>query len=126
MSGVTLGAGNTASKGLLVTSGAVTLDFLLACSGGPSTVTFFLEFSEDNIKWFTEVAEEDGGGGVVLMPKVVRTFADNNGVSIADNPAFAVSCQFTRRAPFVRVQMAVSAGVCVVTSLTAPYGTLAQ
>jgi hypothetical protein len=125
MSGVTLGVGNTASKAIVITSGAVTLDFLLNCSAGPSIVTFFLEFSEDGKTWFAEVADEDSGNGVVLMPKVVRTFADNNGVSIADNAAFAVCCQFTRRAPIVRVQMAASAGTVVVTSLTAPFGSLA-
>lgn len=126
MSAVALGVGNTASKSLMIASDKVTLDFLLNCSAGPSTVTFFLEFSEDNVAWFAEVAEEDAGKGVVSMPKVVRTFADNNSTAIANNTAFAVSCQFTRIAPFVRAQMAASAGTVVVTSLTAPFGTLAS
>jgi len=121
-----LGAGFTASKGLMIAGDTLTLNFLLACSGGPSTVTFFLEFSEDGKTWFAEVAEEDAGKGVVSMPKVVRTLADNNATNIADNAAFAISCQFKRRMLIARVQMAVSAGAAVVTSLTAPYGTIAQ
>lgn len=125
LSGVVLGAGNTASKGLLIDGDKVTLDFLLNCSAGPSTVTFFLEFSEDNVNWFAEVAEEDAGKGVVSMPKVLRTFADNNSTAIANNAAFAVSCQFTRLAPIVRVQIAASAGTVVLTNLTAPFGSLA-
>lgn len=123
MTGVTLGAGYTPSRTLMISGGKVTLDFLLACSGGPSTVTFFLEYSENGVDWFAEVAEEDAGKGVVSMPKVIRTFADNNGTTIANNAAFAVTCQFKRLAQLVRVQMAVSAGACVVTRLTAPFGT---
>jgi hypothetical protein len=126
MTGVVLGAGNTASSALVIVGDTLTLDFDLNCSGGPTTVTFFLEFSEDNATWFAEVAEEDAGKGVVSMPKVVRTFADNNGTAIANNASFRASCQFKRRAPLVRVQMAVTAGACTVSSLTAPYGTPAQ
>lgn len=121
MTGVVLGAGYTASQSMLISGGALTLDFSLNCSGGPSTVKFYLEFSEDNSVWYAEVAEEDAGAGVVSMPKVVRTFADNGGTTIANNPTFNVSCQFTRRAQFARVQMAVTAGACTVTSLKAPF-----
>lgn len=123
MTGVTLGAGYTPSRTLMISGGIVTLDFLLACSGGPSTVTFFLEYSENGVDWFAEVAEEDGSKGVVLMPKVIRTFADNNSTAIANNAVFAVSCQFKRLAQLARVQMAVSAGACIVTRLTSPFGT---
>lgn len=126
MNSVTLAAGYKPSKGLMLSGDTLTLNFLMACSGGPSTVTFFLEFSEDATTWFAEVAEEDAGKGVVSMPKVIRTLTDNNSTAIADNAAFAVSCQFKRRMLMARVQMAVSAGACVVTSLTAPYGLIAQ
>lgn len=112
----------TPSKGLLLSGDTLTLDFLLNCSNGPSTVAFFLEFSENGVDWFAEVAEEDAGKGVVAMPKVVRTFADNNSTTIANNAAYAVSCQFTRRAAFARVQIAASAGT-VVATITAPIGT---
>jgi hypothetical protein len=125
MQQVTLGASPTASRALLINDQAVTLDFSIAVTG-PATITFFLEFSENATAtsgdWFAEVAEEDAGKGVVSMPKVVRTFADNNSTAVATNAAFNVSCQFTRQAPFVRVQMAVSAGAAVV-NLTAPFGT---
>ena len=124
MSSVVLAAGNTPSKGLLLVGDTLTLNFKLVCTGGPSTVTMFLEFSEDNTNWFQEVAEEDAGKGVVSMPKVVRTFADNNGTTIADG-TFSVSGQFKRRAQFARVQMAVTAGNCTAT-VTAPYGQLAS
>jgi hypothetical protein len=126
MNNVALTAGYVASKGLVLSGDTLTLNFLLKCSGGPSTVTYFLEFSEDGVTWYAEVAEEDAGKGVVSMPKVVRTFADNNGTAIADNAAFAVSCQFKRRMLMARVQMAASAGTVLVTSLTAPYGIIAQ
>lgn len=121
MQQVTLGASPTPSRALLIAGGAVTLDFLINVTG-PATITFFLEFSENATDWFAEVAEEDAGKGVVAMPKVVRTFADNNSTAVATNAAFAVSCQFTRQAPFVRVQAAVSAGAAIMT-LTAPFGT---
>lgn len=121
MQQATLSASYTASRTLLIAGGAMTLDFLLNCSAGPSTVTFFLEFSEDGINWFAEVAEEDAGKGIVAMPKVVRTFADNNSTAIANNTAFAVSCQFKRRAQFGRVQIAASAGT-VLATITAPFG----
>lgn len=125
MQKVTLGASPTPSRALLITGGVLTLDFLIAVTG-PATITFFLEFSENATAtsgdWSAEVAEENAGKGVVLMPKVVRTFADNNSTAVATNAAFAVSCQFTRQAPFARVQAAVSAGTAVMT-LTTPFGT---
>jgi len=124
MNGVTLGGSNTATNALLIVGDTVTLDFLLVTSAGPTAVQFFLEFSEDNVNWFREVAEEDGGKGVVSMPKVLRTFADNNGTNLADG-THLVSCQFTRRAQLVRLQMSVGAGACVAT-VTAPFGTPAQ
>lgn len=126
MNNVALAAGYTASKGLVLSGDILTLNFSLACSGGPSTVTLFLEFSEDGTNWFAEVAEEDAGKGVVAMPKVIRTLADNNSTAIADNAKFNVSLQFKRRMLIARVQMAASAGTVLVTSLTAPYGLIAQ
>lgn len=121
MTAVVLGASYTPSRAMLISGDNMTLDFSLNCSGGPSTVKFYLQFSEDTITWYDEVAEEDAGAGVVSMPKVVRTLADNGGTTIANNVAFNVSCQFTRRAQFGRVQMAVTAGACTVTSLIAPF-----
>jgi hypothetical protein len=122
MNSVTLTSGVKASSSLLLSGNSLTLDFLLVTSAGPSTVTYYLEFSEDNKVWYREVAEEDASKGVVLMPKVVRTFSDNNSTNLADG-THLVSCQFTRRAQFARVQAAVAVGACKM-SLSAPFGQL--
>jgi len=123
MKSVTLTSGVKASQPLMLVGGVLTLDFMLVTTSGPSTVTFYLEFSEDNKTWYREVAEEDAGKGVVQMPKVVRTITDNNSTTLADG-THLVSCQFTRQAQFARVQAAVAVGACVM-SLSAPFGTLA-
>ena len=120
--GWTLTTGTTSSLALMLVDGELEIDFDLNCSAGPSTVTYFIEYSEDLITWYAEVAEEDAGKGVISMPKVVRTLADENSTTIADNPSFRASCQFKRQAPFARVQMSAAAGTVVVNSIVAPFG----
>lgn len=123
MKSVTLTSGVKASQVLTIAGGVLTLNFKLVTSAGPSTVTYYLEFSDNLTDWYREVAEEDAGKGVVQMPKVVRTITDNNSTTLADGTHF-VSCQFTRQAQFARVQAAVAVGACVM-SISAPFGTLA-
>lgn len=122
MQGIALTTGTTSSLALMLVAGDLEIEFDLTCSGGPSTVKYYIEYSEDLVTWFREVAEEDAGRGIVLMPKALRTLADNGSTTIADNPHFKASCQFVRKAPFARVQMSATAGTVVVNSVTAPFG----
>lgn len=122
MQGVALTTGTTSSLALMLVSEQLEIDFDLTCIGGPSKVEYFIEYSEDLITWFAEVADEDVGRGVTFMPKAVRTLADNNSSAIADNPHFRATCQFVRKAPFARIQMTASQGTVVVNTVTAPFG----
>lgn len=122
MQGVALTTGTTSSLALMLVSEQLEIDFDLTCIGGPSKVEYFIEYSEDLITWFAEVADEDVGRGVTLMPKAVRTLADNSSSAIADNPHFRATCQFVRKAPFARIQMTASQGTVVVNKITAPFG----
>lgn len=122
MRGIPLATGYSTSAAVLIVDEALEIDFDLSCSAGPSTVSYFIEYSEDLVTWFAEVAEEDAGKGVVLMPKTVRTFADNNSTSVANNTGFKVSCQFTRPHLFARIQIAAAAGTVIVNSATSEFG----
>ncbi len=114
-----------ATQWLAISSREITLDFELACSGGPSTVEYYLEFSNDpSGPAYREIAQEDAGGGVVLMPVVVRTFADNNGTNLADGTHF-FDTEYVRRHRLVRVQIRATAGT-VRAKVTAPFGLLAR
>ena len=97
------------SRYVLIPAEKLTLAFHLVTSGGPSTVSWFPEFSDDLTTWFREVAEEDAAGGIVLMPKTIRTFADNAGTQLADG-THDLSVQLVRQGKFARLQMLVSAG----------------
>lgn len=94
---------------VLLPSDKLTLNFHLDTSGGPSTVNWYPEYSDDLLTWSREVAEEDAAGGVVLMPKTIRTFADNAGTQLADG-AHDLNVQLVRQGKFARLQMRVSAG----------------
>lgn len=109
-----------ASQSLLIAANTVTLDWQIVSSGGPTTLQWYMEFSDDNADWHRELAEEDTGSGVVSMTVVVRTFHENGGAALADG-THKLNAQFVRRAQFVRVQMRVTAGAAQVT-LTAPFG----
>lgn len=98
-----------ASKPTQLVNEELTLDFTLVTTGGPTTVNWFPEFSEDLKNWFREVAEEDAGKGVISMPKAVRTFADNGGTQLSDG-THLLSVQLVRQKPFARIQIEVTAG----------------
>ena len=98
-----------------------TIDFMIVASGGPSTVQCYCEFAEELTgPWFREIAQEDGGAGVVLMPAVVRTFAVTGGSNLPDG-TYNFDAQFIRRHKLVRLQMAVPTGAARV-KVTAPFG----
>ena len=118
-----VGASFTPSAQLMLSAGRLTLDFFVVASNGPTTLQYFLEFSDDGTNFFAETAEEDAGQGVVLMPLVLRTLADNASTAIANNTAFKASCQFVRQHKIARVQMKVTAGAANVT-LTSLFGTI--
>ncbi len=119
--GVTLATGITTTYAALIYDEKFKIEFDLTCSGGPSTVNYYLEYSDDLINWYQEVDEIDAGKGVVSMAKVLRTLADNGSTTIADNAHFRASVDFIRRGPFVRLQIAASAGTVVVNSIQAPF-----
>ena len=110
-----------ATKWLAISAREITIDFDLTCSSGPSTVQYYLEFANDPAgPVYREVAQEDAGGGVVLMPVVVRTFADNGGTNLPDGRYF-LDTEYVRRHRLVRVQIKASAGT-VRAEITAPFG----
>lgn len=102
---------------LMVGSDAhVSLDFLFTIAGGATGVVWYLEFTEDDPNaaatvWAREIAEEDGGGGVVDMPVVVRRFRAHGAV-IADLPngEHNLSAQFLRKHKYFRVQVGIITG----------------
>lgn len=119
-----------ASSPIIISAGRFSIDFLITVAGGAATVVFFLEFAEDDpnaaaTKWFAEVAEEDAGAGVVSMPKVLRTFADNAGTTLAVG-THKLSVQFTRQHQFARFSMKESTGGAVATTVvaTVPFGSV--
>lgn len=124
-----LTASFVAGPPMLLSDGALSIDFELTTSSGPTTVLWYPEFARDNplvaaTKWYRELAEEDVGNGVVNMPKAIRDFQENGGAGLADGTHY-VSAQLIRRHLFVRLQMRVSTGVASVVA-TAPFGLPAQ
>lgn len=115
------------SQALFMSSTDLTLFWTLVTSGGPSTVEFYLEFSDDPTNasnWFQEVDEQDTGVGVVKMSKAIRTFYENAGAALADG-THRLCTQFVRRAQFARIQSRVTAGAAVA-NIVAPFGSLPQ
>ncbi len=112
-----------ASGYTIITGGILTLDFDFTTTGGPSTIDWYLEFSSDPINgpWRREVAEEDAGQGAVLMPLVIRKFADNAGTQLTDG-TYGISTQFRRQEAFARVQSRITAGACASFKITDPNG----
>lgn len=112
-----------ASGYTIISGGILTLDFDFATTGGPSTIEWYLEFASEPINgpWRREVAEEDAGAGVVSMPLVVRTFADNGGTTLADG-TYGLSTQFRRQEAFARVQSRITAGAVAQFNITDPNG----
>lgn len=98
---------------LMLAGAEMTLFWKLTTTGGPTTVEFYLEFTDDPTgktpSWFQEVDEQDTGVGVIKMSKTVRTFYENGGAALADG-VHRLSTQFVRKAPFGRIQARVTAG----------------
>ncbi len=114
-----------ATQPFAISAREFTLQFELETSGGPSTVEYYLEFGDAPAgPWYREIAQEDGGGGVVLMPMVVRTFADNNGTALADG-THLLDSEYVRRNRLVRVRMRVTAGAARA-KVQAPFGIAAS
>lgn len=95
-----------------ITAEKVVLDFLATVTV-LAAIDWFLEFTGDNplsaaAVWNQELAEEDAGGGVVAMPKVVRTFKENGGANLAIG-THSLSCQFVRTHKYCRIQARVNA-----------------
>jgi hypothetical protein len=107
----------------LITAERLTVDFDFTTSGGPSTLEWYLEFATDPVNgpWRRELAEEDTSKGNVSMPEVVRTFATNNALTLADG-AHAYSTQFRRQEAFARLQMRITVGTCAQFVVTDPFG----
>lgn len=122
MRGIALTTGFSTSAAVLIVDRNLEIDFDLTCSAGPSTVKYFIQYSEDLVTWYDEVAEENAGHGVVSMPKALRTFADNGSTGVANNTNFRVTCPFTRPHQFARIQIAATVGTVVVNSAVAAYG----
>jgi len=96
----------------MITAEKVVLDFLATVTA-VAAIDWFLEFTGDNPNdaaavWSRELAEEDAGGGVVAMPKVVRTFKENGGANLAIG-VHPMSCQFVRTHKSCRLQARVNA-----------------
>ncbi len=109
------------TKAFAIQAREFTVDFVIVASSGPSTVQCYCEFAEAPAgPWFREIAQEDAGAGVVLMPEVVRTFAVSGGSNLPDG-TYNLDAQFIRRHKLVRLQLAVPTGAATM-KVTAPFG----
>lgn len=109
------------SAPVLLVANQLTLDWDITASSGPTTLEWYLEFASDPAgPWRREVAEEDAGKGVVSMPAVVRTFANNNGTALTDGD-YGFEMQFVRQAALARIQACVTAGAAVI-AVSSPTG----
>jgi hypothetical protein len=111
------------STAMLMQGDRVSLDFSLVTVGVTTAVEWYMEFGDTPACGFRETAEEDVAGGVVGMPKVVRTFRENGGALLAAGTS-KMTVQFVRKHQFVRLQLRVASGAATAT-ITAPFGTLA-
>lgn len=115
-----------ASSWLAIQNREFTLDFKLVVAGAAASVEYYLEFSSNPLNSavpvFREVAQEDGGGGQVLMPAVVRTFAENGGTTLPIG-THMFDTEYVRRHRTVRVQIRVTGeGASARATITAPFG----
>lgn len=118
------------SAAFMVPADRVVLFFDLDISApGPVKVEWYAEFSDgvatgppSSWTWRREVAEEDTGNGVVNMPKVVRTFQDNNGTTGLPVGTHNLDVDLVRRGPVCRIQMRVVAGGAAA-RVSTPFGT---
>lgn len=118
---------NKFSKWLELVNGELSLTWQLTTSGGPTLLTWFLQYTDDptgaSPVISQEVDEQDTGKGVVSMAKVTRTFNENNATTGLSDGSHVLSTQFTRQPQYARVAMLASAGAAVV-KLTASSGNL--
>lgn len=102
------------STPVFIHANRLTLDFTVVVAGGATQVQFFLEYASAdpnalNTPWFREVAEIVGAGGVVAMPKIVRSFQENGGANLATG-VHNMSMQFDRHYAFARLQAGIVGG----------------
>ena len=103
------------SEPILIVANQLTLDWDFTTSGGPTQLQWYMEFASAPAgPWRREVAEEDSAGGQVLMPIVIRTFADNGGTALT-NGNYGLSMQFVRQEALARIWARVAAGAATVT-----------
>ncbi len=124
LSAATLTGSNQASSPLLLSGERCELWFTIVVTVGTVSVNWFMEFTDAapaSGVWYQEVAEEDAGKGVVSMPKVLRTFADNGGTTLAIG-THNLAVPFTRQGPMARVQVSASGAGTAVCSISAPFG----
>lgn len=96
------------SDSFVIQSDKITLAFSLVCTGGPSAVEWYWEFSDDLIE-FNRETTENITNGTIAVPEVVRTFKESSGANLADG-THKVTCEFVRHQKFARVQIRTSAG----------------
>lgn len=118
-----LGAAFIPTTAFLMQGERETIDFDITVTAGPAKVEWFLEFAQDptNGPWRREVAEEDVGGGVTHMPKVVRDFQETGGAGLAVG-VHNLSTQHVRAHQFSRVQIRAAAGTVTRAVVTAIFG----
>lgn len=92
-----------------------------------ANVEWYLEWTSDSpndasARLRREVAEEDIGGGVVRMPKVVRNFQENGGAALAAG-THRLNCQFVKEGQFFRIQIRAQAGTVTRAIVSTPFGT---
>lgn len=100
---------------MVIVANQLTFDWDIMAFSGPTQVQWYMEFAAAPAgPWRREVAEEDSAGGQVLMPIVVRTFADNGGTTLS-NDTYGLSMQFVRQEALARIWAKVAAGHAIVT-----------
>lgn len=118
------------SKAFLINADAVTLDWNIVVTAGPSLVEWYMEFTSDNplsssATWYREVAEEDGGNGVTLMPEVTRKFTSNGVSTGLTAGTHNLSTQLIRKHRYVHLKIRCNTGRATVT-VVAPFGLVAS
>lgn len=112
-----LGAAFVPSAPIFIAAREVPLDFVVTVTD-PADVEWFMEFTAEDptdaaTLWRREIAEEDVGGGIVNMPKVVRRLRENGGAILAVG-VHALTAQSIRTHGYCRVQSRVASGAASV------------
>ncbi len=113
------------TRAFMIESNEITFYHDLVIATAAMSVEWYMEFSDNpggaSPVWRREIAEEDAGGGVVLMPEVVRTFADNGGTTLSVG-THNLDAEFKRRNKFCRVQIRATGGGTARAKITIPFG----